>query len=129
MIESVGRGLRELNYHRARLCVCGNSLISLHNHSVLTQMYRGLVASGAILEAFGVFLVLTDLYVPLGVSTFGMPIIVVGGVMFALGFFRREPTPLEPEAGKKFCWYCMKQIPENSQECPECSLPQHHSRD
>jgi hypothetical protein len=45
--------------------------------------------------------------------------------MFALGFVRPEPTPPTPDPGKRFCWYCMAQIPENSVECPECSLPQH----
>jgi len=88
-------------------------------------MYRGLVVSGAILAVFGAFLVFTDLYVPLGVSIFGLPISITGGIMFLVGLFRAEPAPVEPEAGKKFCWYCMKQIPQNASECPECSLPQH----
>ena len=92
-------------------------------------MYRGLVVSGAILAAFGMFLVLMDLYAPLGVSVFGFPIAIGGVIMFVLGFFRGEPLPVEPEAGKKFCWYCMTQIPENSVECPNCSLPQHDSDD
>lgn len=51
-------------------------------------MYRGLVASGAIVAMFGGFLVFTDLYVPLGVSMFGLPITVVGTIMFALGLVR-----------------------------------------
>jgi len=88
-------------------------------------MYRGLVVSGAILAGFGAFLIVTDLYVPLGVSIFGLPISITGAIMFAVGFFREEPTPVEPEPGKKFCWYCMKQIPKHAMECPECSLPQH----
>jgi len=92
-------------------------------------MYRGLVVSGAILAVFGVFLVVTDLYVPLGVSIFGLPISITGAVMFAVGIFRQEPMPIEPEPGKKFCWYCMKQIPKDSTDCPECSLPQHTAQD
>ena len=92
-------------------------------------MYRGLVVSGAILAVFGVFLVFTDLYVPLGVSLFGLPIAITGLVMFALGLFRAEPEPVEPEEGKKFCWYCMKQIPKTASDCPECSLPQHTPSD
>jgi len=92
-------------------------------------MYRGLVVSGAILALFGLFLVVIDLYVPLGVSTFGLPISITGGVMFAVGLFRQEPMPIEPELGKKFCWYCMKQIPNDAIDCPECSLPQHGSQD
>ena len=92
-------------------------------------MYRGLVVSGIILAIFGGFLVLTDLYVPLGVSIFGLPICVVGGIMFALGLIREEPEPIEAEEGKKFCWYCMKQIPKNAANCPECSLPQHSAQD
>lgn len=91
-------------------------------------MYRGLIASGAILAVFGVFLVVTDWYVPLGVSVFGFPISIAGGIMFALGFLRAEPESVEPEPGKKFCWYCMTQIPMNSIECPTCSLPQHNAR-
>lgn len=51
-------------------------------------MYRGLVVSGAILAVFGVFLVLLDLYAPLGVSIFGLAIAIAGAAMFALGFFR-----------------------------------------
>ncbi len=88
-------------------------------------MYRGLVASGVIVGVFGGFLVVTDFYVPLGVSMFGLPIAILGGVMFALGFLRHEPLQVEPEPGKKFCWYCMTQIPKDLKECPNCSLPQH----
>ena len=92
-------------------------------------MYRGLVASGAILAVFGLFLMVTDFYVPLGVSIFGLPIAISGGIMFMLGFVRVEPLPVEPEEGKKFCWYCMVQIPIDSKECPSCGLPQHNARD
>ncbi len=91
-------------------------------------MYRGLVASGAILGLFGLFLMATDLYVPLGVSIFGLPILITGGVMFALGLVRVEPLALQPQKGKKFCWYCMVQIPADSKECPSCSLPQYDTR-
>ncbi len=92
-------------------------------------MYRGLVASGGILIVFGGFLVFTDFYVPLGVSMVGLPISIAGGIMFVLGFLRAEPAPVEPEPGKKFCWYCMTQIPKDSKECPSCSLPQHDASD
>jgi len=92
-------------------------------------MYRGLVVSGTIFAVFGVFLMISDLYVPLGVSIFGLPISITGAIMLVVGFFREEPAPLEPEPGKKFCWYCMKQIPKDSTECPECSLPQHAAQD
>jgi hypothetical protein len=91
-------------------------------------MYRGLVASGGIFAIFGVFLIVLDLYVPLGVSVFGLPIAIVGAVMFAAGFLRAEPSPPTPDPGKKFCWYCMVQIPENSVECSNCGLPQHDLR-
>ena len=92
-------------------------------------MYRGLLVSGAILAIFGLFLVVIDLYVPLGVSTFGLPLSITGAVMFVVGLFRKEPIPIEAEPGKKFCWYCMKQIPQDSTDCPECSLPQHAGQD
>jgi len=88
-------------------------------------MYRGLVVSGGILAVFGGFLVFTDLYVPLGVSMFGLPIAIIGAIMVAVGIFQAEPLPVEPEPGKKFCWYCMKQIPKEAEECTYCSLPQH----
>jgi predicted nucleic acid-binding Zn ribbon protein len=29
----------------------------------------------------------------------------------------------------KFCWYCMKEIPVDSKECSNCSLPQHEADD
>jgi membrane-bound ClpP family serine protease len=88
-------------------------------------MYRGLVVSGAILALFGTFLISMDFYAPLGVSGFGLPILIIGIIMLFAGFWRPEPAPIEPEAGKKFCWYCMTQIPLNSKECSNCSLPQH----
>jgi len=88
-------------------------------------MYRGLVASGGILAIFGAFLVVTDIFIPIGVSGFGIPVLSLGVIMFIIGFIRPEPIPVEPEPGKKFCWYCMKQIPLDSVECPNCSLPQH----
>ncbi len=100
-----------------------------YNQSGPIALYRGLVVSGAILAVFGVFLVFTDLYVPLGVSLFGLPISVTGGIMVVVGMLRAEPKPLEPEPGKKFCWYCMKQIPKEAEICPECSLPQHDASD
>jgi membrane-bound ClpP family serine protease len=92
-------------------------------------MYSGLVVSGAILAVFGTFLVLLDLYAPLGVSIFGLPFAIVGIAMIAMGYFRSEPKPIEPEPGKKFCWYCMKQIPQGAKECSNCSLPQHEAND
>jgi len=92
-------------------------------------MYRGLVASGAIVAIFGGFLVFTDLYVPLGVSLFGLPMAIIGAIMFAFGLVRSEPLPVEPEAGKKFCWYCMTQIPKDAKDCPSCSLAQHDAVD
>jgi hypothetical protein len=88
-------------------------------------MYRGLVVSGIILFIFGAFPASIDLYIPLGASGFGLPILVVGVIMFFVGFWRPEPAPVEAEAGKKFCWYCMSQIPLASKECSNCSLPQH----
>ena len=88
-------------------------------------MYSGLVISGLILAIFGIFLVILDLYVPLGVSLFGLPLAVVGSLMMCVGYFRNEPEPISAEAGKKFCWYCMTQIPKTAMECPNCSLPQH----
>jgi membrane-bound ClpP family serine protease len=88
-------------------------------------MYSGLVVAGIILAVLGAFLVLLDLYAPLGVSIFGLPIAITGALMFVLGFFRSEPLPIEPEAGRKFCWYCMAQIAKDASECAECSLPQH----
>jgi hypothetical protein len=93
------------------------------------MMYRGLVASGGILALFGGFLVFIDFFVPLGVSIVGLPISLVGAVMLVLGFFRKEPLAIEPEQGKKFCWYCMKQIPKDATECAYCSLPQHDAID
>lgn len=101
----------------------------LHIQSYAVQMYTGLVASGAIVVIFGGFLVFTDFYVPLGVSMFGLPIAIVGTVMFILGLLRTEPPLIEPEQGKKFCWYCMTQIPKAANECPACSLPQHDARE
>lgn len=92
-------------------------------------MYSGLVVSGVILGVFGGFLVLLDFYAPLGISMFGLPIVIVGVIMIALGFLRAEPLPVEPEPGKKFCWYCMKQIPKDAIECPDCSLSQHEADD
>jgi hypothetical protein len=88
-------------------------------------MYRGLVASGAMFGIFGLFLLLLDLYVPLGVSVFGFPIAIAGAVMFVAGVLRGEPPQITPEPGKKFCWYCMAQISADETECSNCSLPQH----
>jgi len=110
-------------------CVREKTNIHLYNQSGVVGMYRGLVVSGLILGVFGVFLVLTDLYAPLGVSIFGLPISILGGIMFVVGLLRTEPLPVEPTPGKKFCWYCMKEIPSESKECPNCSLPQHDAKD
>jgi hypothetical protein len=103
--------------------------IHLYNQSGVVEMYRGLVVSGLILGAFGIFLVFTDLYAPLGVSIFGLPMSILGGIMFVVGLLRSEPAPIEPARGKKFCWYCMKEIPKESKDCPYCSLLQHDAKD
>jgi hypothetical protein len=108
---------------------CEKTHIPQYNQSGPIVMYRGLVVSGAILAIFGGFLVFTDLYVPLGASIFGLPISVTGGIMFVVGLLRPEPKPVEPESGKKFCWYCMEQIPRDAEHCPNCSLPQHEASD
>ena len=108
---------------------CEKTHIPQYNQSGPIVMYRGLVVSGAILAIFGGFLVFTDLYVPLGVSIFGLPISVTGGIMFVVGLLRAEPKPVEPEPGKKFCWYCTEQIPKDAEHCPNCSLPQHEASD
>jgi len=92
-------------------------------------MYRGLVISGLILASFGLFLVVTDLYAPLGVSIFGLPISIIGGLMFVVGLLRTEPLPIEPSPGKKFCWYCMKEIDKEAKDCAYCGLPQHDAQD
>jgi hypothetical protein len=92
-------------------------------------MYRGLVTSGIMLAIFGGFLVTTDMFVPMGLSGFGIPILGIGLVMVVIGLRRSEPAPVEAELGKKFCWYCMTQIPISSTECPSCSLPQHEAID
>ena len=85
--------------------------------------------SGGILAVFGAFLIVIDAYVPMGVSGFGLPVLGIGLIMFVIGFIRPEPSPVEPDPGKKFCWYCMKQIPRDATECPDCSLPQHEATD
>jgi membrane-bound ClpP family serine protease len=92
-------------------------------------MYRGLVVSGLILATFGLFLVVTDLYAPLGVSVFGLPMSILGGIMIVVGLLRTEPVPIEPSPGKKFCWYCMKEIAKEAKDCTYCSLPQHDAQD
>ncbi len=88
-------------------------------------MYKGLIASGGASGLFGLFLIVTDLFVPLGVSVFGLPLFVAGVIMSLLGFYKKEPLPVQPEPGKRFCWYCVKQIPEAARDCPNCGLPQH----
>jgi len=92
-------------------------------------MYRGLVVSGLILATFGLFLVVMDFYAPLGVSIFGLPISILGGLMVVIGLVRSEPAPIEPSPGMKFCWYCMKEITKEARECSYCSLPQHDAAD
>jgi len=110
-------------------CGCEKTHILLFNQSGLIGMYRGLVVSGLILGVFGLFLVFMDLYAPLGVSIFGLPLFILGVIMFVVGLLRTDPPPIEPSPGYKFCWYCMKEIPENAADCPNCSLPQHAAND
>jgi membrane-bound ClpP family serine protease len=92
-------------------------------------MYTGMTASGAILSIFGAFLIALDFYVPMGVSIYGLAILIAGAIMFVAGFLRTEPEPITAGPGMKFCWYCMTQIPHESTECPNCSLPQHEPGD
>ena len=88
-----------------------------------------MTASGAILLIFGTFLIALDFYVPMGVSVYGMAIFIAGAIMIVAGFLRAEPEPVTARKGLKFCWYCMTEIPEDSTECPSCSLPQHEPSD
>jgi len=106
-----------------------NTHIRGYNQSGVIEMYRGLIVSGLILALFGLFLVITDLYAPLGVSIFGLPISIIGAIMFLVGLIRPEPAPIEPSPGKKFCWYCMEEIDQVAKDCAYCSLEQHNARD
>jgi hypothetical protein len=87
-------------------------------------MYTGMVGSGALIGVFGLFLIGLDFMVPMGASFFGLPMLVVGIAMFGVGFISKEKPEIVPERGYKFCWYCMKQIPEHAAECPMCGLKQ-----
>lgn len=87
-------------------------------------MYTGLVASGGLIGLFGLFLVGIDLTIPLGTSLFGLPMLVVGAAMVVVGFISQERPEILPEPGRKFCWYCTRQIPVNSKECSFCGLKQ-----
>ncbi len=87
-------------------------------------MYRGLLASAGLVGLFGGFLIGVDFVTPIGLSFLGLPALFTAFVMLIVGLFAKEPLPIEPEAGKKFCWYCMEQISMESTECPTCSLKQ-----
>jgi len=44
--------------------------------------------------------------------------------MLVLSFFIGAPVTVEPEVGKKFCWFCYEQIPADAGICPYCKLKQ-----
>lgn len=76
-----------------------------------------LLFSGGLVFLFGVFLALAGL-------PFSYIFVFSGIIMAALGLFISPPPSVEPEKGKKFCWYCYEQIPADAGICPHCRLKQ-----
>ncbi|MEM0382295.1 MAG: hypothetical protein QW059_03000 [Nitrososphaerota archaeon] len=52
-----------------------------------------------------------------------------GVLMVAAGFFTEKREEVVPEnPGMKFCWYCLKEIPVEAEECMYCGLKQEQHR-
>jgi len=76
-----------------------------------------LLFSGSLVFLFGVFMTVAGL-------PFSYIFVFSGLIMVGLGFFLKPPQSVEPDAGKKFCWYCYEQIPVDAGICPYCKLKQ-----
>ncbi len=49
----------------------------------------------------------------------------VGVLMVVVGFFTEKREEVVPEnPGMKFCWYCLREIPVEAEECMYCGLRQ-----
>ncbi|MCS7145786.1 MAG: hypothetical protein RMJ28_04545 [Nitrososphaerota archaeon] len=52
-----------------------------------------------------------------------------GVLMVVAGFFTEKREEVVPEnPGMKFCWYCMREIPVETEECMYCGLKQEQPR-
>ncbi|MEM0440163.1 MAG: hypothetical protein QXF45_01920 [Candidatus Caldarchaeum sp.] len=73
--------------------------------------------SGVVVLVFGLFMAFAGL-------PFSYIFLFSGIIMTVAGFFIKSTVTVEPEQGKKFCWYCYEQIPADAGICPHCKLKQ-----
>ncbi|MCS6783978.1 MAG: hypothetical protein RMI43_03385 [Candidatus Caldarchaeum sp.] len=76
-----------------------------------------LLFSGLVVFVFGLFLALAGL-------PFSYIFLFSGIIMAVVGLFVKSSVTVEPEQGKKFCWYCYREIPVDVGICPHCKLKQ-----
>jgi len=85
-------------------------------------MWSGAIISGIIVLLFGIFL-------DIAMLPFGFAFIVAGIIMVILGFLSKPAEPPEPsKPGHKFCWFCLNEIPVESEICPICKMRQSERR-
>ncbi|MDW8084319.1 MAG: hypothetical protein RMI49_03875 [Candidatus Caldarchaeum sp.] len=76
-----------------------------------------LLFSGLIVFVFGLFLAFAGL-------PFSYIFLFSGIIMTVVGLFVKTPVSVEAEKGKKFCWFCYREIPVEAGICPHCKLKQ-----
>jgi len=77
-----------------------------------------MILSGMIVALVGAFLF------AVGLQAFWM-LAVAGVLMVAAGFFAGEREEIKPGTpGMKFCWYCLREIPVEAEECMYCGIRQ-----
>ena len=78
-----------------------------------------------LLAAYGIFTIISGIFLLPITGTFGMAIGLFGALMVVISIVTSPPTPEQPDdQSKKYCSYCIAEINKDEKICPLCQTEQ-----